>query len=318
MDRDEGVRLRLRREEDRARREGHQGRDPRAFAGRQGADPGRRRDHGMGFARDPRVPGRERNRKLWPADPAERAARPLARGRDAFGLPEPAQAHEHEHAQALPGKGRTPESLAEIERIEAIWNARRRRPFLFGTFTAADAMYAPVVLRFRTYEVELPRAARSYCDAMLALPAMQRMDRGRGARDRVDPAARPVRVKAYVVGGAVRDELLGLPVKDRDYVVVGATPEEMVAPRLQARRQGLPGVPASRRRTRNTRSRAPSARAAAATTASRSTPRPTSRSRRTCGGATSRSTRWPRPTDGGADRSVRRQAGPARRACCAT
>jgi tRNA nucleotidyltransferase (CCA-adding enzyme) len=36
-------------------------------------------------------------------------------------------------------------------------------------------------------------------------------------------------VKAYVVGGAVRDELLGLPVKDRDWVVVGATPEEMVA-----------------------------------------------------------------------------------------
>jgi len=35
-------------------------------------------------------------------------------------------------------------------------------------------------------------------------------------------------VKAYVVGGAVRDELLGLPLKDRDHVVVGATPEEMV------------------------------------------------------------------------------------------
>src|SRR5204863_3510630 len=35
--------------------------------------------------------------------------------------------------------------------------------------------------------------------------------------------------KAYVVGGAVRDELLGLPVKDRDWVVVGATPEEMAA-----------------------------------------------------------------------------------------
>src|SRR5499426_707803 len=34
-------------------------------------------------------------------------------------------------------------------------------------------------------------------------------------------------VKVYAVGGAVRDELLGLPVKDRDYVVVGATPEEM-------------------------------------------------------------------------------------------
>jgi len=36
-------------------------------------------------------------------------------------------------------------------------------------------------------------------------------------------------VKAYIVGGAVRDELLGLPVKDRDWVVVGATPEEMIA-----------------------------------------------------------------------------------------
>ncbi len=36
-------------------------------------------------------------------------------------------------------------------------------------------------------------------------------------------------MKAYVVGGAVRDELLGLPVEDRDYVVVGATPEEMTA-----------------------------------------------------------------------------------------
>jgi tRNA nucleotidyltransferase (CCA-adding enzyme) len=36
-------------------------------------------------------------------------------------------------------------------------------------------------------------------------------------------------VKIYLVGGAVRDELLGLPVKERDYVVVGATPEEMVA-----------------------------------------------------------------------------------------
>src|SRR5262245_14620110 len=35
-------------------------------------------------------------------------------------------------------------------------------------------------------------------------------------------------MKIYVVGGAVRDELLGLPVKDCDYVVVGATPDEMV------------------------------------------------------------------------------------------
>src|SRR5689334_3841717 len=36
-------------------------------------------------------------------------------------------------------------------------------------------------------------------------------------------------MKIYAVGGAVRDELLGLPVQDRDYVVVGATPDEMIA-----------------------------------------------------------------------------------------
>ena len=36
-------------------------------------------------------------------------------------------------------------------------------------------------------------------------------------------------MQAYVVGGAVRDALLGLPVKDRDWVVVGSTPEEMLA-----------------------------------------------------------------------------------------
>ncbi|MDH3371178.1 MAG: multifunctional CCA tRNA nucleotidyl transferase/2'3'-cyclic phosphodiesterase/2'nucleotidase/phosphatase, partial [Gammaproteobacteria bacterium] len=36
-------------------------------------------------------------------------------------------------------------------------------------------------------------------------------------------------MKIYLVGGAVRDKLLGLPVQDRDYVVVGATPDEMIA-----------------------------------------------------------------------------------------
>ena len=53
-------------------------------------------------------------------------------------------------------------------------------------------------------------------------------------------------MKSYLVGGSVRDELLGLPVQDRDYVVVGADPEEMVTHGLPPRRRGLPGVPASR------------------------------------------------------------------------
>jgi tRNA nucleotidyltransferase (CCA-adding enzyme) len=50
-----------------------------------------------------------------------------------------------------------------------------------------------------------------------------------GSRRDGDPRrGRTVPVKIYAVGGAVRDEMLGLPVKDRDYVVVGATPEHMV------------------------------------------------------------------------------------------
>jgi glutathione S-transferase len=69
-----------------------------------------------------------------------------------------------------PGKGRTPEVLQEIRRIDEIW-AQARGPFLFGPFGAADAMYAPVVLRFRTYHVKVSNQA--YYDAVLALPAMQ-------------------------------------------------------------------------------------------------------------------------------------------------
>jgi len=46
-------------------------------------------------------------------------------------------------------------------------------PFLFGDFGAADAMFAPVALRFRTYEVELPPPCRAYADALLALAPMR-------------------------------------------------------------------------------------------------------------------------------------------------
>src|ERR1043165_174565 len=104
----------------------------------------------------------ERNRKLWPADAAEMHSG-FANLRNHMSM---------NVRKRYAGKGRTPEVLAEVERIKAIWN-EARKPFLFGAFSAVDALYAPVVLRFRTYEVALPRAARSYYDAMLELPAMQ-------------------------------------------------------------------------------------------------------------------------------------------------
>jgi glutathione S-transferase len=66
---------------------------------------------------------------------------------------------------------------ADVARIETIWNECRAQfgansgPFLYGRFSAADAMYAPVVWRFHTYAVEVGAATRAYMDAALALPA---------------------------------------------------------------------------------------------------------------------------------------------------
>jgi glutathione S-transferase len=74
------------------------------------------------------------------------------------------------------GAGRTPESLADIERIQEVWRtalAASGGPFLFGTFTIADAMYAPVTTRFRTYGVELAPENQAYVDTVQALPAMK-------------------------------------------------------------------------------------------------------------------------------------------------
>jgi glutathione S-transferase len=64
----------------------------------------------------------------------------------------------------------------DVARIETIWNECRAQfgdggPFLYGKFSAADAMYAPVVWRFHTYAVDVAAASRAYMDAVLALPA---------------------------------------------------------------------------------------------------------------------------------------------------
>lgn len=64
---------------------------------------------------------------------------------------------------------------ADIDRITTIWGeclAEHRGPFLFGQLTAADAMYAPVVTRFLTYDVRLDRLCAGYCDRIMSLPNM--------------------------------------------------------------------------------------------------------------------------------------------------
>jgi glutathione S-transferase len=79
---------------------------------------------------------------------------------------------------SFPNRGVTPEVQADINRVTALWRDCRRRfgeggAFLFGGFTTADAMYAPMVSRFRTYKIELDDETQRYADAVWALPMMQ-------------------------------------------------------------------------------------------------------------------------------------------------
>ncbi|KAF0164538.1 MAG: glutathione S-transferase [Rhodocyclaceae bacterium] len=82
---------------------------------------------------------------------------------------------------------RSPEVLADIERIERLWNdglARFGGPFLAGReFSAVDAFFAPVVFRFRTYGVAVNGAAAGYLDTMLAHPAMKEWEAAALAED---------------------------------------------------------------------------------------------------------------------------------------
>jgi glutathione S-transferase len=82
----------------------------------------------------------------------------------------PMQIHTH-----APGTGRTPAVLADIARIEAVWQdclSRHDGPFLFGDFGIADAMFAPVAMRFNSYAPELGDTARAYAARLTALPAV--------------------------------------------------------------------------------------------------------------------------------------------------
>ena len=77
------------------------------------------------------------------------------------------------------GEGRGPGVQEDIDRICEIWRECRRRygaagEFLFGEFTAADAMFAPVASRFQTYGVELDRDGIEYTEAILSLPAVRK------------------------------------------------------------------------------------------------------------------------------------------------
>ncbi len=87
--------------------------------------------------------------------------------------------------------GATQAALTDIARIETIWNDCRERfggggDFLFGPFSAADAMYAPVASRLATYQPELGPTAKAYVEAIHRLPAMaQWIEAARDESDRL-------------------------------------------------------------------------------------------------------------------------------------
>jgi len=116
------------------------------------------------------------DKAIWPKDKAARAhARSIAAEMHAGFAPLRIH-YPTNFRRAVRARALTPEVAADVARIEAIWSGAREKfgaggPFLFGAFTAADAMYAPVVNRFHIYDVPVKQGSRAYMDAVMALPA---------------------------------------------------------------------------------------------------------------------------------------------------
>ena len=115
---------------------------------------------------------------IWPRDEAARAFARSASAEMHSGFRDLRTSMPMNIRALLPGKGMKPEVQANIDRIQHLWGEARRRfgkggPFLFGAFGAADAMYAPVVMRFRTYGVALDANSQQYLNAMLDAPGVR-------------------------------------------------------------------------------------------------------------------------------------------------
>jgi len=115
---------------------------------------------------------------VWPADPAARAFARSACAEMHAGFRDLRSSMPMNIRSSHPGKGMTAATRANIERIESLWASGRERfgrggAFLCGAFSAVDAMYAPVVMRFATYAVPLSEGSARYCEAMRAAPGVR-------------------------------------------------------------------------------------------------------------------------------------------------
>jgi glutathione S-transferase len=119
---------------------------------------------------------------LWPTDPVARAhARAISNEMHAGFLP--LRRHFPMNMRSVFDREIIPEIQGDIDRITSLWRDCRQRfgrssdngggDFLFGSFTIADAMFAPVVSRFHTYKLPLDPEVEAYARAITAWPAYQ-------------------------------------------------------------------------------------------------------------------------------------------------
>ncbi|HWU90135.1 MAG TPA: glutathione S-transferase family protein, partial [Kofleriaceae bacterium] len=114
--------------------------------------------------------------RLWPEERARRARARSISAEMHSGFAALRNAMPMDLGADRAGQGHTDEALADARRVQEIWRealAASGGPFLFGAFTIADAMFAPVTTRLVTYGVELDATSRTYVDAIAAVPAMQ-------------------------------------------------------------------------------------------------------------------------------------------------
>jgi glutathione S-transferase len=118
------------------------------------------------------------DRAIWPRDLKARAhARCISTEMHA-GFMELRKACSMDVTKTFAPRPRSAGVTADVARIETIIADARARfggagPFLFGDFSAADGMYAPVLTRLRTYAIPVSSATRAYMDAVLGHPAFR-------------------------------------------------------------------------------------------------------------------------------------------------
>lgn len=121
--------------------------------------------------------------KLWPQDVAARAhARSVSAEMHSSFMPLRNECGMNIH-RPIRAKPLSEDAQANIARIQQIWTECRalygaKGPYLFGVFSGADAMFAPVIHRFRTYAIDVTPPAQDYMDTMLANSAFQEWTNG--------------------------------------------------------------------------------------------------------------------------------------------